>query len=238
MVYGPFSDPNDRLACFEISDSATGTSRASKRKAVLQEKENDRANNDHSKRGFSTDQNISMEALKLQRLAHEQTTTESNLVALIAHEAALGRQIEAAERRAFIRCKEYDASNVFWQNCDSLINKQGEITNNIAKYTVMMKPATANITLNGDSEIKKTTVDLIGSDSESPYSPNKCTSPSLKKKATNKKQKNNTELVLLPSDSESDTSSGRSKRAGSEASGEKPKGISSPRKQKKVSNKK
>lgn len=91
------------------------------------------------KNSFTTNQQISMEALNLQWLACKQTTNESNLVALIAYESALGIQIEAAERKAFIRCKYYDASNIFWKNCVSLIAKQAEITENIAKCTLKMR---------------------------------------------------------------------------------------------------
>jgi len=167
VIYGPFANASDRLACYEINDSAIAASRASKRKADLLDKEKKRSNDDFNKRGFTTDQKISIEALNLQRLAHEQTTNESNLVALIAHESALGRQIEAAERRAFIRCKDYDASNIFWKNCDSLITKQAEITENIAKYTRNINPVTIRNQTNEDSEMQKSMVDLLGSDSES-----------------------------------------------------------------------
>lgn len=236
VVFGPFADPNDRLACFEIEDLQKAASRAAKRKAELIEKEKDRANDDHNKRGFTTDQKINMEALTLQRLAHEQTTKESNLVALIAHESAIGRQIKASERRAFVRCKEYDASNMFWKQCDDLINKQVEITENIAKFTMNINPT------NGDDEKKKSIEDFIGSDSESLFSPNKRPSPSKKKKGRNKNSNDNTDanLALLSSDSESDVSTTKERERDSESTGVKPIGYpkrkSSPRKEKRVSN--
>ena len=59
------------------------------------------------------------------------------------------QKIEAAERRAFVRCKDYDASNMFWKQCDDLINKQVEITENIAKFTMNINSA------NGDDEKKR-----------------------------------------------------------------------------------
>ena len=236
VIFGPFADPNDRLACFEIEDLQKAASRAAKRRAELIEKEKDRANDDHNKRGFTADQKINMEALTLQRIAHEQTTKESNLVALIAHESAIGRQIKASERRAFVRCKEYDASNMFWKQCDDLINKQVEITENIAKFTMNINPT------NGDDEKKKSIEDFIGSDSESLFSPNKRPSPSKKKKGRNKNSNDNTDanLALLSSDSESDVSKTKERERDSESTAVKPIGYpkrkSSPRKEKRVSN--
>ena len=177
-----------------------------------------------------------MEALTLQRLAHEQTTKESNLVALIAHESAIGRQIKASERRAFVRCKEYDASNMFWKHCDDLINKQAEITENIAKFTMNINPT------NGDDEKKKSIEDFIGSDSESLFSPNKRPSPSKKKKGRNKNSNDNTDanLALLSSDSESYASTTKERERVSKSPGVKqigyPKRISYPRKEKRVRN--
>lgn len=99
--WGPFAAPEDRLLLFESKDApknAAALSRAAKRKLDLEVKDVERATDDSSKRGFSTDQRISIEGLYLQRKMQKQQELDSSMVALIAHDASIGRQIEAAER--------------------------------------------------------------------------------------------------------------------------------------------
>ena len=125
ITYGPFSEPNDRLACFEISNASPGSveSRASKRKAKLLEIDNDRSHGDSNKRGLITDQQISMEVLQLQQLSYDQNTNDSNLIAFIAHEEAISRHIKSTEKRVLVRCNEYDPKNMYWKICDNLIQQ-------------------------------------------------------------------------------------------------------------------
>ena len=66
------------------------------------EKDVARSNDNTNKRGFTTDQLISMKALQLQRLSHKQNKNESNMIALMGHSNTLGRQIETAERQEII----------------------------------------------------------------------------------------------------------------------------------------
>ena len=40
-------------------------------------------------------------------------------MALIAHDASLGTQIDASERRAVLRCAEHDPENIHRQRCDA-----------------------------------------------------------------------------------------------------------------------
>ena len=70
VICGPFADGDDRLACFELSDAVPGSNkgRAAKRKQEKMEKDVARMNDNTNKRGLTTDQLISMKALKLQRL--------------------------------------------------------------------------------------------------------------------------------------------------------------------------
>ena len=77
VAYGPFADGNDRLACFELSDAAPDTDkgRATKQKQEQLEKDIAWTNVHVNKRGLTTDQKISMKALELQRMSHEQTKT-------------------------------------------------------------------------------------------------------------------------------------------------------------------
>jgi len=68
-----------------------------------------------------------------------QTLNESNLVALIAHESAIARQVDAAERRATVCCKEYNPDNIHWKHVDSLLEEQAELTRNIKTFTKTIK---------------------------------------------------------------------------------------------------
>ena len=86
VLFGPFAEENDRLSIFEPSDAPKVTQpRVKKRKSDVNEKMDERNNDTNNNRGYSTDQRISIEALKLQKLNHVQTTNESNLVAFIVH---------------------------------------------------------------------------------------------------------------------------------------------------------
>ena len=142
VVYSPFADANDRLACFETSDGNTESdkNRAAKRKMEISEKAKDCLNGNLNSRGYTTDQMFTVESLQLQRLAHGQTANKSNLMALIAHDTAFERQIEAAERCAVIKYMEYDPENTFWKRCATLIEKQLELNAKIASFTNGVKP--------------------------------------------------------------------------------------------------
>ena len=129
--WGPFAAPEDRLLLFESKDApknAAALSRAAKRKLDMEVKDVERATDDSSKRGFSTDQRISIEGFYLQRKMQKQQELDSSMVALIAHDASIGRQIEAAERRAIQRCPDFTATNVHWKVVEDLVSKQAEIT--------------------------------------------------------------------------------------------------------------
>ena len=56
---------------------------------------------------------------------------EQRLVALIAHEIAISRQIEAAKRRETMRCGNYDPENRYWKMMDELIEQQLDVTMSI-----------------------------------------------------------------------------------------------------------
>ena len=58
----------------------------------------------------------------------------------MGHSATLGRQIDAAERRSTIWCVNYDSNNVYWKQCDDLIEQQAMVTKKIASFTKDLKP--------------------------------------------------------------------------------------------------
>ena len=83
----------------------------------------DRRNDHDNTRGLTIDQRISIASFKLQKRSQLQMENEQRLVALIAHESALSRQLDAAERRASVRCKEYDSQNRYWKMVDDLMEQ-------------------------------------------------------------------------------------------------------------------
>jgi hypothetical protein len=185
VVYGPFVDANDRLACFETSDGSTHSNRgrAAKRQCEISEKADDRLHDNSNPRGYTTEQMFTSEALRLQQLAYEQTANESNLMALIAHETLLGRQIEAAERWAVLRCAEYNSENIYWQRCDTLIEQQSKLNLNIANFTKNVKIVSIEDETNKEYKVSQNDVvslpsssddnNLFGLDSSYPKKKNK-----------------------------------------------------------------
>ena len=107
--------------------------RAAKRKADLKLNESERSTESQNHRGFNTDQRISIEGLYLQKQMHRQQSAESSMISTIAHEQSISRQIESAERRAELRCKKYDPTNVHWKVVDELLAKQAVLTEKMGK---------------------------------------------------------------------------------------------------------
>ena len=137
VAWGPFAEPNDRLLLFTIQDAPKNMTlgRAAKRKADQKLNESERSTDSKNHRGFNTDQRISIEGLYIQKQMHRQQSAESSMISTIAHEQAISRQIQAAERRAELRCKEYDPSNMHWKVVDELLAKQAVLTQKMEKNT-------------------------------------------------------------------------------------------------------
>ena len=94
----------------------------------------DRSNDVTEVRGFTTDQRLNIETVKInrQRLTHQKD--ETRLVGMSIQEAAIGRQIDSAESRARERCPTYKATNMYWKRADDLIKEQTKITELITSY--------------------------------------------------------------------------------------------------------
>ena len=157
VTYGPFPDVNGILACFSISNDSTDDflSRFSKCKTEISENTDDRLNGNNHTRGYPTNQRFTREASCFQQLAHEQTTHKSDMMALIAHQTAIVRQIEVAERRATVRYNDYDPKNIYWKNCDNLIAQQSELNQNIANFTKNTKLVSIEDQTNNEDETNK-----------------------------------------------------------------------------------
>jgi hypothetical protein len=107
---------------------------AMKRKARRALKKEERSNDVVSVRGYSTDQRISIENMNvnIRRLEHQKK--EVKMVGLSIQEAAIGRQITAAENRAALRCPQYNKDNMYWRQVDILIQQQTECVVMMNKY--------------------------------------------------------------------------------------------------------
>ena len=79
-------------------------------------------------RGFSTDQRIKLKNLKERRLERKDRNKERQLVGLSIEISAISRQIIQAEKRAEMRCSEYDPENIHWQRVDNLLQLQADTT--------------------------------------------------------------------------------------------------------------
>ena len=136
IVWGPFAEPNDRLSLFDTSDASTGKakSRAEKRSAEQMIKNEVRSNDTVNERGYTVDQRISYESLKLQKQAQVHVQDERTMIGLVAIENSLCKQVESAERRATVRCKEYDSNNIHWKRVDDLIEEHNEAIKNLKEF--------------------------------------------------------------------------------------------------------
>ena len=138
ILWGPLVDPTERLLLFETGDAKKNNealSRGAKRKLELEEKEVERSSDTNHIRGFNTDQRINIESLIAQQKMQKQQERESSMVALIATERALSRQIDIAEKRALMRCPECDPNNSFWLKVDELISEQETVTTSMQNFS-------------------------------------------------------------------------------------------------------
>ena len=137
ITYGPFAAPADQMSLLLTDDDnmAKGEgSRANKRKAYSMSKNSEASHDSSAVRGFSTSQRIDIEALNVQQQQMLDRRNETSIVALSIEESAFGRQIDAAERRAELRCGVYSSDNVHWQKVDALIEDQQRVMERIRTF--------------------------------------------------------------------------------------------------------
>ena len=65
----------------------------------------------------------------------KQQERESSIVALVATERALSRQIDIAEKRVLMRYPECDPNNSFWLKVDKLISEQETVTTSMQNFS-------------------------------------------------------------------------------------------------------
>ena len=108
--------------------------RKKQRQGKVDAKKCDAAHDQSSVRGFSTDQRIDMEKLHVQQQMLRDKREETSIVALSIEEGAIGRQLRDAERRAEMRCPEYDKDNFYWKSVDKLIEAQFAVMERIRSF--------------------------------------------------------------------------------------------------------
>ena len=113
MLYGPFVKKSKQLSVFlhKGAPKTATKSRLEIKKEYANEKMKERSNDSNNRRGLTIDQKINIATYQLQKRLHKQMQNKQRLVALIAHESAISRQIEAAERRASMRCPKYHTNH-------------------------------------------------------------------------------------------------------------------------------
>ena len=133
LTYGPFVSKEKRLSLLEINDPHKSIiqSRAEKRKAEKLEKQNEREADVDHKRGYSTDQQIQIELLELQKIRDTSRIRESLIIGLSIQENAISRQLESVERRA-LRYDEIGKEHKLWDTYDSLIQDQQKVIKEIS----------------------------------------------------------------------------------------------------------
>ena len=156
MTFGPFVPKDKRLSLLEITDPHKDIvkSRAQKRKAEKIEKDTKRASDIENDRGLSTDQQLQVEMLKIQKQRDQDRNKETLLVGLNMQESAISRQIDMFERRA-IRLDAMGTPHNCWDKIDELIKKQEDVVSQITELNRigMLEQVKNGIPTEIDSEI-------------------------------------------------------------------------------------
>ena len=138
IAWGPFASPDEQLNIQLIDETLKPKGKGSRkdiRDSASKDKDLHRSNDNTSHRGLSTAQDIEVEHLKVQQQMMVDRQNETSIVALSIQEAAIGRQLTAAETRAESRCPIYDSKNSFWKRVDVLIKKQEDVMDRISEFT-------------------------------------------------------------------------------------------------------
>ena len=127
-------------------------------------KDGERAHDSSAIRGFTTDQQINIEQLSVQKMSCVDRKNEAVMFNLAIQESALARQVDLAEQRAKLRCKQYDENNIHWKKADENIKKHEAVMNRISRLNCQMEPVSYESTpkvsefLNENSPRKKDSV--------------------------------------------------------------------------------
>eukprot|EP00548_Thalassiothrix_antarctica_P015743 CAMPEP_0194166986 /NCGR_PEP_ID=MMETSP0154-20130528/2433_1 /TAXON_ID=1049557 /ORGANISM="Thalassiothrix antarctica, Strain L6-D1" /LENGTH=427 /DNA_ID=CAMNT_0038877803 /DNA_START=367 /DNA_END=1647 /DNA_ORIENTATION=- len=163
IAWGPFAPINERLEILltiddkKVEKSTNATRKVKERK----KKDSERAHDSSTERGFSTDQRINIEQLRVQKMSCIDRKNEAVMFNLAIEESALARQVEVSETRAQLRCPEYDDNNLFWKKANAIIKKHEQVMDRISNLNSQCDPVSYESSpkvsefLNGNSPRKR-----------------------------------------------------------------------------------
>ena len=76
-----------------------------------------------------------MEHLKVQQQMMVDRQNETSIVVMSIQDAAIGRQLVAAETHAESRCTMYNPDTSFWKCVNVLVKKQDDVMERISEFT-------------------------------------------------------------------------------------------------------
>ena len=163
VAWGPFCAPVDRLRTVLVTGLSRKDvqSRNQMRKADKEMKAKMRLDDGENKRGYTTDQMISMEAVSLQKDRLNTQKQEVAIAGLGMRNSILDAQINRYERMAERKCPVYDPLDPSWIKVNELLEQQSAIMNSIDKLTNSITPSTDNV---NTEKNENTVIDLSSND--------------------------------------------------------------------------
>ena len=121
IMQGPFSEIEDHLSLFLTDETGKGKVGASRAQKSIAENKTKLADTEHDSSaiwGFYTRQCMELESLNLQKEVSAGRYKEATIVAFSIGNFTVARQVEAAEKRAALRCPEYDTHMFYWKRTE------------------------------------------------------------------------------------------------------------------------
>jgi len=115
------------------------------RKKERDEKIIDRTADTSATCGITMDQRIEIQNLNVRQEVMLDRQRETSIVAFLIEESMIANQLEQAERRAELRCPQYDTTNIFWKKVNKLSEKQEAVLQQIEELNVAKKPSENDI---------------------------------------------------------------------------------------------
>merc|ERR1740124_45293 len=142
IAWGSFAPINERLEILLTTDDkkVEKSTNATRKVKERKKKDSERAHDSSAERGFSTDQRINIEQLRVQKMSCIDRKNEAVMFNLAIEESALARQVEVSETRAQLRCPEYDDNNLYWKKANTIIKKHEQVMDRISNLNSKCDP--------------------------------------------------------------------------------------------------
>jgi hypothetical protein len=137
VLWGPFVEKEKQLTLFLPDDAPKSCvkTQAQKRKERRQKRNLERMKDTSAIRGFSTDQQITIESINVNKQTLKHLQDETQMVAFGLQESAIRAQLSQVQSMAERQCPKYDENNMFWQRVDSLQKRHGESIQTLMNLT-------------------------------------------------------------------------------------------------------